>query len=83
MGGDILGTRSDGGPDHVAIHDLHTLGAFTTAAPLICAHKESRWSFALLPRRRSTSDLTHNQRSKMLLSLSESGWGTPLVGGTT
>jgi hypothetical protein len=30
----------------------------------------------------STSDLAHYQRSKMLLSLSESGWGHPLVGGT-
>jgi hypothetical protein len=72
--GGILGTRSGGGggPNHVAIHDLLAPRAFTIAAPSLCAHKESRWSFVLLPGRRSTSDLTHHQRSKMLLSLSES-----------
>jgi hypothetical protein len=29
---------------------------------------------------RLTSDLTHHQRSKILFSLSESGWGTPIIG---
>jgi hypothetical protein len=52
---------------------------------------QSRWSFTMLSGHRLTSDLTHHQRSKMLLSLSESGWGppisrwdkvNPLVGGT-
>jgi hypothetical protein len=80
VGGSILGTRSGGGPDHVAIHDLPTPRAFMIATPPLCAHKE--WSFALLPGCRSTSYLTHNQRSKILLSLSESGWGAPLVGRT-
>jgi hypothetical protein len=39
-GDDILGTCSGGGPDHIAIHDLPTPEAFTTAPPL-CAYKES------------------------------------------
>jgi hypothetical protein len=73
MGGDILGMCSGSGPDHVAIHDLPTLRAFTIAAPPLCVHKE--WSFTLLSGCYSTFDLTHNQRSKMLLSLSESRWG--------
>jgi hypothetical protein len=58
VGWGILGTRSSGGPDHIAIHDLPTPRAFTIAAPSLCAHKE--WSFALLPGCRSTFDLTHN-----------------------
>jgi hypothetical protein len=58
VGWGILGTRSSGGPDHIAIHDLPTPRAFTIAAPPLCAHKE--WSFALLPGCRSTFDLTHN-----------------------
>jgi hypothetical protein len=80
MGGGILGMHSGGGPDRIAIHNLPTPGGFTIASLLLYTHKE--WSFTLLPGYRSTSDLTHNQRSKMLLSLSESGWGAPLVGGT-
>jgi hypothetical protein len=62
-GGGILGTRSGSGRDHVVIHDVPARGAFTTAAPPLCAHKESCWSFTLLPGRCSTSDLTHYQRS--------------------
>jgi hypothetical protein len=79
-GGGILGTHSCGGPDHVVIHDLPESDAFTTAAPPLCAHKESCWSFMLHPGRCSTSNLTHHQRYKMLLSLSESGWGPPVSG---
>jgi hypothetical protein len=67
-GGGILGTRRGSGPNHVAIHNFPAPRAFTTVAPPLCAHKESHWSFTLLPGRRSTSDLTHHQRSKMLLS---------------
>jgi hypothetical protein len=55
-------------------------GSFTTTVPSLCAHKECRWSFALLPGRRSTSYLSHHKRSKMLLSLSEFGWGPPVSG---
>jgi hypothetical protein len=78
MGGGILGMHSGGGPDRIAIHNLPTPGGFTIASLLLYAHKE--WSFTLLPGYRSTSDLTHNQRSKMLLSLSESGWGGTISG---
>jgi hypothetical protein len=39
-GGGILGTRSGNGPDHVAIHELLMLRAFTTATPSLCAHNE-------------------------------------------
>jgi hypothetical protein len=67
-GGGILGTRRGSGPNHVAIHNFPAPRAFMTVAPPLCAHKESHWSFTLLPGRRSTSDLTHHQRSKMLLS---------------
>jgi hypothetical protein len=79
-GGNILNTCSGNGPDHVAIHDLLALRAFTTATPPLCAHKECHWYFALLTDHRSTSDLTHHQKSKMLLSLSEFGWGPPVSG---
>jgi hypothetical protein len=74
VGGGILGTCSGGGSDHIVIHDVPTPETFTTTTPLLCAHKESRWCFALL-HHHLTSDLTHHQRYKMLLSLSESGWG--------
>jgi hypothetical protein len=42
VGIDILGTGSGGGPNHVVFHDLPAPGAFTTAAPPLYAHKESR-----------------------------------------
>jgi hypothetical protein len=80
VGGGILGTCNGGGLNHVAIFDLPALGAFMTAAPLLCTHKDSHWSLVLLPGHRSTPDLTHHERPKMLLYLSESGWGLPISG---
>jgi hypothetical protein len=47
-GNGTLAAGKSGGPDYIAIHDLLAPGAFTTTAPPLYTHKESRWSKMLL-----------------------------------
>jgi hypothetical protein len=60
-GGTILSMGNCGDPDHIVIYNLLVPEAFTTASSPFCAHKESRWSFSLLPdtRRVNLDGTTH------------------------